>query len=80
MLYLVYYAQGERQTAHYALCTGLMALGMMLPGMVSGWLQEAVGYRTFFLIVMACCLVTVGVSSLLRIDPEFGKKQKNQIK
>jgi PAT family beta-lactamase induction signal transducer AmpG len=78
MLYLVYYAQGERQTAHYALCTGLMALGMMLPGMVSGWLQESVGYRTFFLIVMACCLVTVGVSALLRIDPEFGKKQKKR--
>jgi PAT family beta-lactamase induction signal transducer AmpG len=80
MLYLVYYAQGERQTAHYALCTGLMALGMMLPGMLSGWLQESVGYRLFFLIVMMCCLVTVGVSALLKIDPEFGKKQKKQKK
>jgi PAT family beta-lactamase induction signal transducer AmpG len=57
-----------------------MALGMMLPGMLSGWLQESVGYRLFFLIVMMCCLVTVGVSALLKIDPEFGKKQKKQKK
>ena len=75
MLFLLYYSQGEQQTSHYAFCTAFMALSMMLPGAVAGELQEAVGYFHFFLIVMACCLVTVGVTALLKIDPEFGKKE-----
>ena len=75
MLFLIYYSRGEQQTSHYALCTAFMALSMMLPGMVAGEIQEAVGYFNFFLIVMACCLVTVGVAALLKIDPEFGKKE-----
>ena len=74
MLYLIYYSQGEQQTSHYALCTAFMALSMMLPGMVAGELQEAVGYFNFFLIVMGCCAATVIVAALLKIDPEFGKK------
>lgn len=75
MLYLIYISQGKQQTSHYAFCTAFMALSMMLPGMIAGALQEAVGYLEFFIIVMVCCLVTVGVSALLKIDPEFGKKQ-----
>ena len=51
-----------------------MALSMMLPGLVAGKIQEAVGYFDFFLIVMLCCAATVGVAALLKIDPEFGKK------
>ena len=78
MLFLLYYSQGEQQTSHYALCTAFMALSMMLPGLVAGELQEAVGYSNFFLIVMACCLVTVGVTALLKIDPEFGKKNRHE--
>ena len=77
MLYLIYYSKGEQSTSHYAICTAFMALSMMLPGMIAGKLQEAVGYFNFFLIVMVCCLVTFGVSALLKIDPEFGKKQKS---
>ena len=75
MLYLIYYSQGEHSTAHYAICTAFMALGMMLPGMVAGWLQEMMGYQNFFWWVMACCAMTFVVAALLRIDPEFGKKQ-----
>ena len=75
MLYLIYYSQGEHKTSHYALCTAFMALSMMIPGMFAGALQEAVGYRTFFIIVMAACSITFIVTSLLRIDPEFGKKR-----
>jgi len=74
MLYLIYYSQGEHKTSHYALCTALMALSMMIPGMFAGALQETVGYRTFFIIVMASCLLTFIVCALLKIDPEFGKK------
>lgn len=74
MLYLIYFSEGEFKTAHYSLCTGFMALSMMLPGMIAGYIQEAVGYVQFFIFVMICCLVTVGVTSMLKVDPEFGKK------
>lgn len=75
MLYLIYYSRGEHKTSHYALCTALMALSMMIPGLFAGALQEAVGYRMFFIIVVAACSLTFVVSSLLKIDPEFGKKE-----
>jgi len=76
MLYLIYYSQGEHKTAHYALCTAFMALSMMIPGLFAGALQEAVGYRMFFVIVVAACSLTFIVTRLLHIDPEFGRKQK----
>lgn len=75
MLYLIYYSQGRYKTSHYAFCTAFMALSMMIPGLFAGALQEAVGYRLFFIIVMACCVVTVAVAGMLKIDPEFGKKK-----
>ena len=77
MLYLIYYSQGEHKTAHYALCTAFMALSMMIPGLFAGALQEAVGYPTFFLIVIAACSLTYIVTATLKIDPEFGKKKAN---
>lgn len=74
MLYLIYYSQGEYKTSHYALCTALMALSMMIPGLFAGALQEAVGYQTFFIIVCCFCAVTYLVTSFIKIDPHFGKK------
>lgn len=74
MLYLIYYSQGEHKTSHYALCTAFMALSMMIPGFFAGALQEAVGYQTFFLIVVATCTLTYVVTWFLDIDPGFGKK------
>ena len=74
MLYLIYFADGLHKTAHYAICTAFMALGMMLPGMIAGKLQELLGYQLFFVWIMLCTLVTFGVTALLRIDPSFGKK------
>ena len=76
MLYLIYYSRGEYKTSHYALCTAFMALSMMIPGLFAGALQEAVGYRMFFIIVMAFCSVTFIMASLLKIDPSFGRKEK----
>mgnify|MGYP003294641078 CR=1 FL=1 len=76
MLYLIYFADGEHKTAHYAICTAFMALGMMIPGMAAGWLQEIMGYRMFFIWIMICTLATFGVAALLKIDPEFGKKKQ----
>lgn len=73
-LYMLYYSQGEFKTSHYAICTGLTYLGLMLPGMVSGWIKDLVGYRDFFIIVMFLCVITFAVTAFIKIDPEFGKK------
>lgn len=74
-LYLIYFSRGAQSTSHYAISTGLMALGMMLPGMVSGYLQQLMGYRMFFVWIMVCCTATFIVSALIRFDKDFGKKQ-----
>ena len=78
MLYLIYYSQGKHKTSHYALCTAFMALSMMIPGLFAGALQEAVGYQSFFLIVVAACSLTYIVTWFLEIDPEFGKKVEEE--
>ncbi len=75
MLYLVYFSQGERSTAVFSICTAMQALGMMIPGMIAGWMADHLGYQRFFWWVMACCLVTFAVSALIKIDPDYGKKQ-----
>lgn len=74
MLYLIYVAQGAYQTAHYAICTGFMALGMMLPGMIAGWLQEIMGYDWFFIWVCLCTIPGIILASFLPIPEDFGKK------
>ena len=68
MIYLLQFARGENSTAHYAFATGFMALGMMLPGLVSGALQELTGYLNFFIITTALCSVTFLVSALVKFD------------
>ncbi len=76
MLVLIYFSQGEHKTAHYAIATGLMALGMMLPGMISGWLQEHLGYPVFFIWVCISTIPGFIVTKFIKIDTEFGKKEK----
>ena len=73
MLYLMEFAEGPHKTAHYAFCTGFMALGNMI-GMISGWIQEKVGYQTFFLIIMFTCLITFLVTAYITINPNYGQK------
>jgi PAT family beta-lactamase induction signal transducer AmpG len=75
-LYMIYFAQGKYPTAHFAISTAFMSLGMMLPGMFAGKLQESMGYENFFIWVTACTLITFIVSALVKIDPNFGKRQK----
>jgi MFS transporter, PAT family, beta-lactamase induction signal transducer AmpG len=77
MLYLIYIAAGEHKTAHYAIATGFMALGMMLPGMIAGWIQETLGYTNFFIWVCVCTIPGILASILVKkqIDPEFGRKK-----
>ena len=78
MLYMIYVSEGKHKTAHFALTTGFMALGMMLPGMVSGWLQELIGYQHFFIWVMICTIPSFILIPFLNIDPSFGKKSKDK--
>ena len=76
MLYMMYFSEGEFKTSHYAICTAFMALSMMLPGFVAGYIQEAIGYVNFFWMVMFCCVATVFVTFVVRgqIDEQYGRK------
>jgi len=74
-LYMLYISKGPFQTSHYAFCTAISYFGLMLPGMVSGYLKDAMGYRSFFVMVMGLCIITFVVAALIKIDPSFGKKQ-----
>lgn len=75
MLFMIMVSEGEHKTAHYAICTGFMALGMMIPGMFSGKLQETIGYANFFVWVILSTIPGFAVAALVKIDPEFGKKK-----
>lgn len=75
MLYLLFLARGRHSTAHYAFATGIMALGMMLPSMASGAIQEQVGYFYFFIWVMLCTIPGLVLIPFLKFDKDFGKKK-----
>jgi PAT family beta-lactamase induction signal transducer AmpG len=74
LLVLIYISEGDHKTAHYAIATGLMALGMMIPGMISGWIQSILGYKYFFIWVTLSTIPAFIITRFLRIDPAFGKK------
>ena len=61
-IYMMRFAQGPLKTSHFAICTGFMALSMLLPGLVAGYLQTMLGYVGFFILVMLCCFATVFIS------------------
>ena len=74
MLYMIYIARGLHSTAHYAICTGFMALGLMLPSLWSGKLQELLGYQHFFIWVLLATIPGFIVTALIPLDGDFGKK------
>ena len=76
MMYLIYVAEGESKTSHYSIATGFMALGMMLPGMVSGYIQDYLGYGNFFIWVFIATIPGLILSRYLIFPKEFGKKQE----
>ena len=75
-MYLIYIAQGEHKTAHYAIGTAFMALGMMLPGMVAGWISDHIGYTMFFVWACLCTIPGIIAALLVRkqIPADFGTK------
>jgi MFS transporter, PAT family, beta-lactamase induction signal transducer AmpG len=76
MMYMIYVSQGEHKTAHYAICTGIMALGMMLPGMISGKIQELLGYQNFFIWIIFSTIPGFIVAALVKIPAGFGMKKE----
>jgi PAT family beta-lactamase induction signal transducer AmpG len=79
MLYMIMVSEGEHKTAHFAICTGFMALSMMLPGMFSGWVQELLGYQHFFVWVMISTIPCFVVAALVKIEPGFGRKSSEKV-
>ncbi|MEJ2193948.1 MAG: MFS transporter [Ignavibacteriaceae bacterium] len=75
LLYLIYISEGNFKTSHYAIATGFMALGMMLPGMFSGWLQEFIGYKYFFIWVMISTIPAFIITKFIPLDAKFGIKK-----
>ncbi len=75
MMFLIYVADGESKTSHYAIATGFMALGMMLPGMLSGYIQEYLGYGNFFIWVFCATIPGLILSRFLIFPNDFGKKK-----
>ena len=76
LLYMMMLSEGEHKTAHYAICTGFMALGMMIPGMFSGLLQETIGYRYFFNWVLVATIPGLILIKYIKIDSKFGLRAK----
>ena len=74
LLYMMLVAEGEHRTAHYAICTGFMALGMMLPGMPAGWIQEQLGYFHFFVWICLATIPAFVATACIKVDPAFGRK------
>ena len=75
MMYMIMISEGDHRTAHYAICTGIMAMGMMVPGMLSGMVQQMVGYKSFFLWIMLSTIPGVIVAAAVRIDQKFGRRE-----
>lgn len=73
---MIMVSEGEYKTVHYAIATGIMALGMMIPAMFSGWLQEQMGYSLFFLWILLSTVPGFVVAAMVRIDPAFGRKEE----
>jgi PAT family beta-lactamase induction signal transducer AmpG len=78
MMYLIYVAEGESKTSHYSIATGFMALGMMVPGMLSGYIQQYLGYGNFFIWVFLATIPGLILSQLLKYPADFGKKAEEK--
>lgn len=67
MLFMLHFSEGEHKTSHYSLCTGFMALSMMLPSQISGVLADTLGYDWFFVLVMIACLFPFLIAKVIKI-------------
>ena len=74
LVFLIYVAEGASKTSHYAIATGFMALGMMLPGMLSGYIQEWLGYDGFFIWVVIAAIPAFLLLRFIEYPADYGKK------
>jgi len=74
LIYLIYISDGKSKTSHYAIATGFMGLGMMIPGMISGYVQQWLGYDGFFIWVVIAALPALFLLKYVKYPPEYGKK------
>jgi PAT family beta-lactamase induction signal transducer AmpG len=74
-MYMILVAEGVHKTSHFALATGIMALGLMVPGAVSGFIQQMLGYKMFFLWVLLWTIPGFIVVRLVTIPDSFGKRK-----
>ena len=87
MMYLIYFSKGPSETSHFSFCTAFAFMGLMVPGMLAGWIHDTLsrysffgldgpqGYVNFFWWVMICCIATFAVCLKIKVNPNFGKKQ-----
>jgi len=79
-VFIMYVSQGKYKTSHYAISTGIMALGMMVPSMLSGKIQALLGYEVFFWVAFAVSLITFAIVPLsfrIKAIDQAEKAQKN---
>ncbi len=74
MVYLMYISKGEYKTSFFAISTGIMALGMMLPGLISGYIQQAVGYKLFFIIVLLMAIPGLATLFFIPFEEDENKE------
>ncbi|WP_103866369.1 MFS transporter [Aquimarina sp. I32.4] len=77
LMFLIYVADGVSKTSHYAIATGFMALGMMLPGMLSGFIQQTLGYTGFFIWVAIAAIPGIILTRYIQYPATYGKKEAN---
>jgi PAT family beta-lactamase induction signal transducer AmpG len=79
MLYMLYLARGEHQTSFYAICTGFMTLGLIVPGSLAGWPLEWLGYTGFFTWILIATIPSFMVTWIVyrRMDQQFGRKESS---
>ncbi len=74
LIYLLYVAEGNSKTSHYAIATGFMALGAMFAGAISGFVQEQLGYSYFFVWVVIAAIPSFILLRYIEFPADFGKK------
>ncbi|MFA3781805.1 MFS transporter [Melioribacteraceae bacterium 4301-Me] len=79
MLYMIYISEGDHKTAHFAIATAFMALGMMLPGMVSGWIEDMIGYKYFFVWTLLATIPAFIITKFIPLDEDFGRKKEQTL-
>lgn len=77
MLYMLYIARGEHQTSFYAICTGFMSLGLIVPGSFAGYPLKWLGYTGFFVWILIATIPSFFVTWLVarQLDPQFGRRE-----